>query len=325
MSEFTIRRMNLEDASGIARLTKAVWDDKYPVPELYAPDEIIELDKTGKALSVVAVDENGKVVAHDALESPRKGGVGECGQAMVHPDYQGHGLMLKTRSFIVEFARDLGLLGLYGQPVTIHVKSQKVYEKLGFKIIGVSPALLPSSVSLQATDVNGERKTLLMYFMKLKPLQARTIYLPDSYKETVMDIYNSLDVKIRFGEENTEAVSASSFEREYESPCLETVSLFKSSFIRFRELSEKSVMQFKELSDKVETDVLFLEFPCQCPEAIELCLNAETKGFEFAGIGVAFLGGADVVRMVRLKDKIDISLLQIENPMALRLMKRFQK
>src|SRR5262249_42570152 len=126
--DYIIRHLRPEDAPGVTALVRRVYGEPYLHEDLYHPEALLRSNQTGQRVSFVALDASGQIVAYYALERPDGGRIAETGEAMVDPHHQHHHLLERMRVFLLEAAQELALLGVYGEPVTNHVFSQKMYE-----------------------------------------------------------------------------------------------------------------------------------------------------------------------------------------------------
>ena len=117
------RLLRPEEAIQVSQCIYRAWGYSYPNDDLYYPDRIVHLNATGELVSIVAVDAAGNVVGHYALERPDLGPIAETAQAVVSPAHRGRKLMERMRTFLEAQAGRLGLVGVYGQPVSSHTSA----------------------------------------------------------------------------------------------------------------------------------------------------------------------------------------------------------
>ncbi len=92
-ADYITRRLTPADALAIPELTNRVNGPGYIHAEVYHPQQLLNLNESGRLVSVVAVHKKDGVVGHSALERPDLGPIAETGEAMVLPEHQHHHLL----------------------------------------------------------------------------------------------------------------------------------------------------------------------------------------------------------------------------------------
>ncbi len=316
--DYIIRHLQEHEAIHVSRCIYRAYGYSYPNGDLYYPERVVRMNRTGELISAVAVTETGGIVGHYALERPDLGSVAESGQAVVVPAHRGRGLMLRMRRFLEEEARRLELFGVYGQPVTSHPFSQRVNERFGSKVVGLTLAILPRSLRFKRmrTEPLDQRESAMLYF---RPLVARPlcrVYVPDHHREMVERIYDEVGLPAEFGTPRTFEGCGSATVRFLPS--------FRVGFIRIARAGADSSADMRralrDLCDIGEAEAVFLELPLAQAATPDLCVEAEAAGFFFSGLGPGFLPDGDSLRLQYLNVPLGFSRLQIHNPFGRELL-----
>jgi serine/threonine-protein kinase RsbW len=312
-ADYVIRPFEAADAPGVVACVRRVYGDSYVIhKELYDPEQVVRLNETGRLASVVALTPAGEVVGHYAVERPDLGPIGETGEAMVLPEHQHHGLLERMRPVLVARARRLGLLGLFGLPVTNHVFSQRIYEHFEGYPCGVNLGLTPRTFRNTA-DPLGQRLSCLLYFQHLRPPPAATaVHVPARHREVVARVYKQFGVTAEFPEpgpaEGTDRIEVDCF------PGL------KYGVIRVRDAGPETAAAVararRSLCEEEGAEAVFLELPLSRASTPRLCEAAEDDGFFFSGVGPYFAADGDALRLQFLNVPLDTALLQVANPFA---------
>ena len=308
---YTIRRLQPDDGIRVSQCIYRTYGNTYPNEDLYYPERIIQQNDSGELISAVALDEQNQIVGHYALERPGLGVTAESGQAIVIPTHRGRKLMERMRSFLEEEGRKKGLVGIFGQPVCKHVFSQKTNERFGSQPCGVNLSMLPNDFHFKKIhEKNTEsRGTCMLYWKNLVEPQERLIHPPAHHKDVLMDIYNRLNIPVRFGDPQP-------------LPDIGSVAVVHHktwgfSFIRVTTPGKSAVFEMDraqhDLVTMGNTETVYLEIPLAHPGAPDFCVEAESKGFFFCGLGPHFFPNSDSLRMVYLTKDIDWDQLQIFN------------
>ena len=311
---YTIRLLRPEDAAGVAACVRCVYGDSYIHPKLYHPDQVLWLNLTGELVSAVALDAAGRVVGHFALERRGLGTIAEEGKAVVLPGHRHHHLMEALRGLLEEEAHRLGLIGLFGQAVTNHVFTQKLMERSGLGVCGLSLAALPRSFQ-NLPEPLPQRMSLLLGFKYLRPPAPAVVYAPARHRAICARIYEQLRVPVEFREphaaEGPGRVSVKRF------------SAWQAALIRVDRVGAATAAEVcrvrRSLCDTAGVEAVFLELPLAQAGTPELCRAVEQEGFFFSGIGPCFGNAGDALRLQFLNVDLDIALLQLHGRFAFEL------
>jgi hypothetical protein len=312
--EYTIRRLRAEDAIGVAQCVYRAYGYSYPNHDLYYPDRIAHLNATGELVSVVAVDAAGAVVGHLALERPDLGRVAESGQAVVAPAHRGRHLLERMRARAEEEGQQLGLVGIFGEPFTTHIYSQRSEEDFDAHVCGVNLADSPRSLHFKQirNDPLAQRESTLLYFKYLAPVPAATVYAPPRHRATLERIYGQFGAQPSFGTPAAQTGAgevAVHFDR-----------VWGDGYIRVERVGQDTAAEIRrarrDLTDTVKVPTIFLELPLAQAGTPDLCATAEADGFFFAGIGPQFAAAGDALRLEYVSVPVDATRLQIASPFA---------
>jgi anti-sigma regulatory factor (Ser/Thr protein kinase) len=316
---YTIWRLRPEDAVWVARCIYCTYGYTYPNDDLYYPECIAHLNETGELISAVAVDEAGKVVGHCALERPDLGPVAEIGQAMVVPAHRERGLVQHMGSFLEDEAHRLELLGIFAQPVTTHVFSQRAAEHFGYRVCGLSLGTAPRSVHFRKiqTEPLPQRESCMLYFKYLVPPLTAVVHAPTHHRKMLERIYNHLGTPVEF-------------RRNFQSPIPNLqpdgqVTVYFNQplglgIIRVRHVGADSAVEIRrarrDLCDIAGAEVVYLELPLAQAGTPALCQAVEEEGFFFSGLGPHFAPDGDALRLQYLNVELDTVRLQVMSPLG---------
>ena len=190
---YTFRRFRAGDEFEVSRQFYQSYGRTYPNSDLLYPERILCMNEQGRLHSIIVECEKGSIAGHYGIERPDLGVVGEAGLAVVDPAHRGHGLFASMRTFLVEEARALGLLGLWSQPTTRHAYSQKMNIKFGSTLCGLSLATTPASVNLRwnEADEKEERHSCFLYWLPLAKEPSITASVPDSMASLLGGLYQA--------------------------------------------------------------------------------------------------------------------------------------
>lgn len=309
---YTIRRFQPDDAAGVTDCVRKVYGSTYLVhPELYHPEQVARLNERGQLISLVALAPDGSVGGHYAVERPDLGPVGETGEAIVLPEHRHHHLLERMRAHLIDQARRLGMFGLFGQPVTNHVFSQKMYEHYEGFPCGVSLGIDPMSFHNLPEPLT-QRLTCLLYFQYLKKPESVRLHVPEQHRPMVERIYAQFEVTVEaLAEKPPEGAGEVTVQYEAE------LQFGEIKVGRVGNDSAQAIRDIRsELCERSKAEMLLVNLPLAQPATPWLCRELESAGFFFCGLGPHFAADGDVLRLQYLNADLDPSILKIFNPFA---------
>jgi hypothetical protein len=306
---YAIRHLHPNDAAGVTRLVEMIYGDSYYPRTLYAPAQIVELNNQEKLVSAVALDLEGEVVGHYALERPRLGLVAEASDALVHVQHRRHHLMEQMRLLLRERAEAMGLVGLVGYPVTNHLFSQKADEHIGAWPCGVALGLWPRSFHNMPEELS-QRMSFVIYFRFLHPRNS-VRHVATRHSQIIGRIYQQREIQVELFESGpASGLSEIMIEEELE---------VQTGTIHVRRVGADSAKEIEHARRQLCLDgarAVMLELPLAQPGTADLCEAVEQMGFFFSGVGPAFADDGDVLLLQYVCEEIDVALVQIESPIA---------
>jgi hypothetical protein len=336
--EYTIRLLCPDEALQVAQCIYRAWGYSYPNDDLYYPERIAHLNATGALVSIVAVDAAGEVVGHVALERPELGPIAESGAAVVNPAHRGRHLLDRMRAFLEDEGRRLGLAGVFGQPVTSHVFSQRMEESFHAAVCGVSLGISPASMQFRAIQnaTAGQRESLLLYFKYLAPGSTAVVYAPVQHRAMLERLYAHLETPVEFRAPPAAPAGAGAGPGPTAEPSVEKTAAGAGEVaVRFVRAWGYGLIQVRRVGTETDAAVrqalhdlcatagaeaVYLELPLAQPGTPSLCSAAEDAGFFFSGLGPGFAPGGDALRLQYLATDLDPERLQIASPFAQELL-----
>ena len=311
LAPVTVRMMTPDDAIGVARCTYSVYGYTVPDDYLYFPDRIREMLHGGLLEMVVAATADGEIVACLTCERAWPGApVGYLGEGLTDPRYRHHGLLERLLRLIQGHATELGMLGLFGEAVTVHPYSQKSNIALGFTEVGVQLAdEAPTVVFKQIEETTAAKRTAtVLYFLRTNDAPARCVYLPPHHRPMIERIYSRGRFPRRLDDPPAPVAAGPAQVKVEIFPEWSEAALHVTAYgpdlpdvVRFR-LRELCLRRIEWIS---------LDLPLSHPGARDLCAPIEALGFFFAGV-IPDLADEDVLRLQYLNEiEADVDSAQL--------------
>ena len=234
-------------------------------------------------------------------------------EGLVDPRFRHRGLIEQMLRFMERRARDRGMLGLFGEAVTVHLFSQKSNLALGFSEIGVqlgdeAPTVVFNQIAGTASK---QRTATVLNFLKTNAGPARTVYAPPHHRAMIERLY----AHGAFPRELADIPAPGS------SPSTSTAEVRVDVFPEWSEASIRVTAYGAGLVDLVRfrlrelcrrrIDWICLDLPLSEPGAAQDCAALEALGFFFAGV-IPDLVGDDILRLQYLNEiEADVASAQL--------------
>ena len=298
----TLRLMTPADAEAVIRCTYRTYGYTAPDEKLYDAAHLTELIEGGLYEACVGTTPEGEVVSFIDFELERRDArVANAGEAMVDPRFRGHGLFDKMKRFFRDRAAAKGLLGIYGEAVTVHPYSQKGEIAMGSHELGVH--LADEAPRVVFKDIAGggstKRTATVLYYTPLNPPPPRVAHPPDRHRDIIRRIYERGAFPRTISTTPTGAVTAASGRIRVDVfPDWSEASIAVEAY--GNDLPQLIRTRLRELCVK-RIDWIGLDMPLNEPGAADLCPALESLGFFFAAV-IPELFGGDVLRLQYLND-----------------------
>lgn len=192
--KWIVRPMMPSEAPEISKLVYKAYGYTYAHDDVYYPERIIALNETGRLHSAVALADNKEIAGHCAMQfledNPR---IAELSQAVVKPEYRSGGCLWAMTGYLIRFAEEKGLRGLFTKSVTEHVFSQKTAWRFGFNDSALFLGIIPcDTVFKGVSEPLTHRGSLLIEFRYLEKPSSLICHAPTRYREMIARIYENL-------------------------------------------------------------------------------------------------------------------------------------
>jgi len=268
---------------------------------MYYPERIKRALESGKKFGVIVRTEKGEAVGYFAVLRSTDSNIGEVGEVVVSPKHRGRGLMNMMMKALIHMAKEKGLLGLFGEAVTVHTISQRVNAKYGFKSTALLLGLFPY-IEYKGFDVRQPRISVVIDFLPLVKREKVKVYFPDIYKNILKQIYKNLGIEAVSGKKRNYTL------REKSSIKLDINFKHKSAIFVVREYGEDFIERIdkkvKYLKER-EIEAFFIDLPLDNPYTKLVVEPLNRIGFIFGGLMPLFHKERDYLRMQYVTVKFD--------------------
>ncbi|MFP4482205.1 MAG: GNAT family N-acetyltransferase [Thermovirgaceae bacterium] len=297
---WTFRPMRPEEAIEVSRCAYEAYGYTYPNSHLYYPERVVELNRTGHILSIVAANDD-DILGHCALEITPGADTVELGMAFVKPRYRGRGILKEMTEHLIAEAGKLRYGGAFVQSVTTHPASQKAALSMGFRYTAILVDFFASSMNFRKlAGCSSDRLTLAYQYLPLAGHPKRSVYPPGHHKNMLASIYESLGLERSF-----EATSSPLSSRS-PGPGLTSakpVPSINAATIDVEEAAAGTEPYLHHLTRQFclrRTDAILVRLNLEDPSTPELARALEDRDFLFCGVLPARMG--DRLAMIYLNN-----------------------
>lgn len=307
--EYTIRRFQTSDAESIARAFYLTYGYAYDLSAVYVPSQLIELNASGRYVSIVAVSEAGEVVGHYALARDGEEPIADACGAIVLPAHRGRDLLNRLRDRAEQEAIAMGLAAYYSEPVTDHPRTQHASESFGAKACGITLGEAPRSFVARHLELSTttQRQSCMLYVKPLRAREQRTIYAPTQHCAIIARIYEQLGLPVVIGNP-AEASGRGRFHTGITRG--DGIGTIEVEAIG-AETSQRVCQAVEDLRSTGRLGAIYASLPLEDPATPALCKTMEECGFFFSGVGPWMLSGKDALRLQMTLTPIDLSALVV--------------
>jgi serine/threonine-protein kinase RsbW len=183
----SFRFLEPQEGTVLSEAIRVAYGDSYDVGWVYDPEEVSARLAAGTYVSCVAETATGELLCHEGMSLTDPGdAVGHSGQAVTMPAARGGHLFTRTKRFLMDWAEDRGMAGVYSEATAAHPYSQRANLELGAHETGFLLGWIPESVSNDAA-VEGRRgrQSAALFYTKLNDGHERPVYAPERHREIV--------------------------------------------------------------------------------------------------------------------------------------------
>lgn len=184
--DVTFRFLGPDEGTVLTSAIEAAYGQSYDVRWVYDAAEVGERIAAGVYVACVAETPAEELLCHVGMSLAAAGdAVGHAGQAVTLPAARGQHLFTRTKRFLMDWATEQGLAGMYSEATAAHPYSQKASIELGAHETGFLLGWIPASVANDAADGRRGRQSAALFYVKLNEGHERNVYAPERHREIV--------------------------------------------------------------------------------------------------------------------------------------------
>ena len=299
--EARFRFLEPDEGGVLSEAIQAAYGNSYDVRWVYDTNEVSARLAAGTYVACVAESEDGELLCHEGMSLGAAGdAVGHSGQAVTMPAARGQHLFTKTKRFLMDWATEQGLAGMYSEATAAHPYSQRANIELGAHETGFLLGWIPASVSNDAAG--GERRgrqSAALFYTKLNDGHRRPVFVPERHREIVGQTIDLCELRGTLAEPAADAALAERSELHVAVDEDHNLALI-TVHVPGADLEAVVAAERHHLFHRACLDAIYLDLPLNLPATALVADHLEALGVSYSGVFPNSRCDGDVLRMQSL-------------------------
>jgi hypothetical protein len=298
--DVTFRFLGPDEGTVLTGAIEAAYGQTYDVRWVYDPGEVGARIGDGTYVSCVAETPAGGLLCHIGMSLATAGdAVGHSGQAVTLPAARGQHLFTRTKRYLMDWARERGLAGMYSEATAAHPYSQKANIELGAHETGFLLGWIPASVSNDAAAGRGGRQSAALFYTKLNDGRERSVYAPERHRRIVAQTIELCELRGAIADAPAGAELPEHTRLHLEVDRDHDLALL-TVLDPGADLEEVVAAERRHLFHHENLDAVYVDLPLEKPATALLADQLERLGVSYAGVFPNRRTDGDVLRMQSL-------------------------
>ena len=298
--DVTFRFLGPDEGTVLTSAIEAAYGQTYDVRWVYDPDEVGARIGAGTYVACVAETPAGELLCHLGMSLAAAGdAVGHSGQAVTLPAARGQHLFTRTKRFLMDWARERGLAGMYSEATAAHPYSQKANIDLGAHETGFLLGWIPASVANDAAGGRQGRQSAALFYTKLNDGHERAVYAPERHRQVVERTIRLCELRGTVADPPAGAELPPCTRLHAEVDRDHNLALLTVSEPG-ADLEQAIGGERHHLFHRENLDAIYIDLPLEKPATALLADHLERLGVSYAGVFPNHRTDGDVLRMQSL-------------------------
>jgi hypothetical protein len=298
--DVTFRFLGPDEGTVLTGAIEAAYGQTYDVRWVYDPAEVEARLAAGTYVSCVAESPAGELLCHLGMSLAAAGDmVAHSGQAVTLPAARGHHVFTRTKRFLMDWARNRGLAGMYSEATAAHPYSQRANIELGAHETGFLLGWIPDSVANDAAAGRRGRQSAALLYLKLNDGHERPVYAPARHREIVRQTLELCQLRGTLAEPPAGCELPERTEIEVDVDSDHNLALLTVR-VPGADLEEVIGAERHHLFHRACLDAVYVDLPLEHPATALVADDLERLGVSYAGIFPNHRTDGDVLRMQSL-------------------------
>ena len=298
--DVTFRLLEPDEGTLLSGAIEAAYGQSYDVRWVYDPIEVGARIAAGAYVACIAESPAGELLCHIGMSLAAAGdAVGHSGQAVTLPAARGQHLFTRTKRYLMDWARERGLAGMYSEATAAHPYSQKANIELGAHETGFLLGWIPASVSNDAAGERRGRQSAALLYLKLNDGHERKVYAPARHREIVTQTIELCELRGTISDPPAATTLPERTELHVEVDRDHNLALL-TVLEPGVDLEEAVGAERHHLFHRANLDAVYIDLPLERPATALLAEHLERLGLSYAGVFPNHRTDGDVLRMQSL-------------------------
>ena len=298
--EAQFRFLQPDEGAVLSEAIRVAYGETYDVRWVYDPAQVSERLATGTYVSCVAESPEGELLCHEGMSLAAAGdAVGHSGQAVTMPAARGQHLFTRTKRFLMDWAQEQGLAGMYSEATAAHPYSQRANVELGAHETGFLLGWIPASVSNDAAEKGQRRQSAALFYSKLNDGHERDVYAPPRHHEIVRSTLELCELRGTLADPPAGTQLQERTELHVEVDADHNLALITVD-APGADLETMVAAERHHLFHGKGLDAVYLDLPLENPATALLADHLESLGVSYSGVFPNKRADGDVLRMQSL-------------------------
>jgi serine/threonine-protein kinase RsbW len=299
--EARFRFLAPDEGGVLSEAIEAAYGDSYDVRWVYDAAEVSARLAAGTYVACVAETEDGELLCHEGMSLGAAGdAVGHSGQAVTMPAARGQHLFTRTKRFLMDWAMEKGLAGMYSEATAAHPYSQRANIELGAHETGFLLGWIPASVSNDAAgDERRGRQSAALFYTKLNDGHERPVFVPERHREIVGQTIDLCELRGTLSEPADDVELAQRSELHVAVDQDHNLALITVD-VPGADLETVVAAERHHLFHRACLDAIYLDLPLHLPATALVADHLEALGVSYSGVFPNSRCDGDVLRMQSL-------------------------
>jgi hypothetical protein len=299
--EARFRFLGPDEGAMLSEAIEAAYGSSYDVRWVYDTAEVSARLAAGTYVACVAESEDGELLCHEGMSLGAAGdAVGHSGQAVTMPAARGQHLFTRTKRFLMDWATEKGLAGMYSEATAAHPYSQRANIELGAHETGFLLGWIPASVTNDAAGRKRHgRQSAALFYTKLNDGHERPVFVPERHREIVGQTIDLCELRGTLAAPAADAELAERSELHVAVDHDHNLALI-TVHVPGADLEAVIAAERHHLFHQACLDAIYLDLPLDLPATALVADHLEALGVSYSGIFPNSRCDGDVLRMQSL-------------------------
>jgi hypothetical protein len=298
--DVTFRFLRPDEGTVLTGAIEAAYGQTYDVRWVYDPTEVGDRIESGTYVSCIAEGPAGDLLCHIGMSLGAAGdAVGHSGQAVTLPAARGQHLFTRTKRYLMDWAQERGLAGMYSEATAAHPYSQKANIELGAHETGFLLGWIPASVANDAAGDRLGRQSAALLYLKLNDGHEREVYAPERHRGIVAQTIELCQLRGELADPPPDCELAERTELHVEVDEDHNLALL-TVHEPGADLEAEIAGIRHHLFHRENLDAVYIDLPLEQPATALVADHLERLGVSYAGVFPNSRTDGDVLRMQSL-------------------------